>query len=117
MGQAKRRGNKDQRIADAQARDASMISMAEMKAKVGLPDSAEFLGYVVHVIETDDYLAAYDERPAMTKRAYSPTPDHAIRYDDFHEAIAIAKKLPKESIVGLMFDVGDQFQVFFDREI
>ena len=51
MGQAKQRGSLDDRIAQAKQEKlvGERITIDEAKRRLGLPDSAEFQGYVIQI--------------------------------------------------------------------
>lgn len=108
MGQAKSRGSKEQRIADALG--LKQRSLADIKKEYGLPESAEFLGYGVHNVERDEFLAQFEETPATTKRAWAKDPQLALPYGEFAEAYEVSRKCKVAIVVG-MFDIGDQIYV------
>lgn len=114
MGEAKRRGSKAERAVEAQMRDAIPTAIQDLISRLGLPSGSRFLGYVVHVPSTDDYLANVDAMGGMVRRAYTPSPAHAQVFHDFHNAVSAAKEVPKEAIVGLFFDTGPQYRVIFE---
>jgi hypothetical protein len=87
------------------------VEIKELKMELGLPENAEFCGYLVHIVKPDEFLAHYEETPQITKRAFSKTPDMALRFKTFSEAFKVARKSKNEIVVG-MFDVGNQLLVF-----
>ena len=108
MGQAKNRGSKEQRIADALG--LKHRPLADIKKEYGLHESAEFLGYGVHNVERDEFLAQFEDTPAATKRAWAKDPQLALQFDEFTAAYEVSRKC-KEAIVVGMFDIGDQIYV------
>ena len=98
MGEAKRRGSKAERAVEAQMRDAIPTAIQDLISRLGLPSGSRFLGYVVHVPSTDDYLANVDAMDGMVRRAYTPSPAHAQVFHDFHNAVSAANEVPKEAI-------------------
>lgn len=59
MGQAKQRGSLDDRIAEAKQQKLveERITINEAKCRLGLPDSAEFQGYVIHLYDEDEFVS------------------------------------------------------------
>ncbi|MEG0619477.1 MAG: hypothetical protein RR557_09285, partial [Bacilli bacterium] len=58
MGQAKQRGSLQERIAQSQQEklDGEHITIEEAKRRLELPDTAEFLGYVIHLFDQDEFV-------------------------------------------------------------
>lgn len=81
---------------------------------MGLPEDSAFLGYVVNVRDTDEYLSVQDDDGQVIRRGYVLSPEHALRYASRGEAEVVAASLPKPSVSGLLFDLGTQFFVAFD---
>lgn len=113
MGQAKQRGSQAERVAAAQAR-RRVTPISDIRKQMGLPENAQFLGCVVNVRGTDEYLALLDDDNDATRRAYVLSPEKALRYASREEADVVAASLPKPAVSGLLFDLGDQFFVAFD---
>lgn len=116
MGEAKRRGTTEQRIADAKEtkirRQNTPVDI--IKKEFGLPMNSKFLGCVVQLRESDEYLAIFEENQIMTKRGFVPSPEGAIRYATRQEADKVAERLGKGAFSGVLFDTGDQYFVAFD---
>lgn len=108
MGQAKNRGLREQRIADALG--LKQRSLADIKKDYGLTDDANFLGYGVHQPDRDEFLAEFEYTLAATKRAWAKDPQFAIQYEGFADAYDASRKCPGSIVVG-MFDTGDQIYV------
>lgn len=87
------------------------IKIEDLKKDLGLPESAEFCGYLVHIVEADEFLAHYIDSPEKTERAFVKSPEIALRFETFSEAFKIARPYKKEVVVGL-FDLGSQLYVF-----
>lgn len=108
MGQAKNRGSRAQRIAEALG--LKQRPLADIKKELGLTDDAEFLGYAVHRPGADEFLAQFYNTNLRTQKAWAKTPQVAIRYEDFSEAYDVSRKCEGSIVVG-MFDIGDQIFV------
>lgn len=108
MGQAKNRGSKEQRIAQAQG--LVERSLDSIRKDLGLPDTAEFLGYGIHIQDRDEFLAFIKDAPGATQKAWTKNPVDALTYGNFADAFADSKKCTGSIVVG-MFDLGDQIYV------
>ena len=111
MGQAKRRGSKEQRIADAQNRKLEQlgvneVNIAKLLADQGLPDDCEMLGYIIYLEERDEFLAAFEDDELATRASYAKTPEHALRIHDMNEVLRISQWVGKKHdvTVSLLFD-------------
>lgn len=109
MGQAKQRGARADRVAEALG--LKKKNLEELKKELELPDDAVFCGYVVHIEARDEFLASIRETPSTVERTFAKTPELAIRYDEFIDAHDVARA-EKGEIVVILFDVGSQFKVF-----
>lgn len=108
MGQAKQRGNRDERI--ARALGLREVSLSDIKKEYGLSEDAEFLGYGVHLEKADEFLAAFDESREVTRKAWAKTPEAALTFRSISYAHDISKACAGSIVVG-MFDIGDQIYV------
>lgn len=109
MGQAKNRGSKDERIREAhekrelflQTLGMEKYDLGEIKKDLGLPASAIFHGYAVHIPESDEFLAQSSEDTFRSGRQWAKKPELA----QYHPAFDIAYKLARhdrgEIVVGI----------------
>jgi len=84
-------------------------TLSEIKAQIGIPESSQFLGYVVHVPSTDEFLAEAKEGGGVSFRAFVKGPELAQRYSEYDHAHRRAGESKKPAEVGLLFDTGSQF--------
>lgn len=108
MGQAKNRGSRDQRIADALEEQNRKIE--EVRKGLEIPDDAKFCGFLVHIHELDEFLHRVDDLKGATKRAFVKTPEMACRFSTFMDAHKWVRPEKGETVVGL-FDLGEQLMV------
>lgn len=111
MGQAKQRGSLQERIAQAQQPklDGERITIEEAKRRLELPDNAEFLGYVIHLYDQDEFVGKIEENDVAINRVYVKIPDLAQIFDSVEEAIDEALKISKyRLLVCLLFEVDNQ---------
>lgn len=92
------------------------MRMSEVIEKMGLPVSSEFLGYVIHNPEADDYLLTISEASDVTGRCYHSDPGIAMRFQDYQQARDVADRIRKKTMIGLLFDIGDQYLVRFSED-
>lgn len=114
MGQAKQRGSLQERIASAQQQklDGERITIEEAKRRLDLPDNAEFLGYVIHLYDQDEFVGKIEENDIAINRVYVKIPDLAHVFDSVEEAIDEALKIDKyRLLVCLLFEVDNQHMI------
>jgi hypothetical protein len=109
MGESKRRGSREERVASAVAQKKSRLE--EVKKELGIPEGAEFCGYLIHHAENDEFIQAIEDTPLIVKRAFVKAPEEAMRFGRYLDANQFARSEKGESVVGL-FDLGDRFAVF-----
>lgn len=85
MGQAKRRGTREERIQQARDRHKP-VSLDKVREELGLPPTAQFLGYVVHSPRADEFLVQRKESQIMDGWAWAKSPSLARVYEQFSEA-------------------------------
>ncbi|HOY69702.1 MAG TPA: hypothetical protein PL131_00370 [Methylotenera sp.] len=83
----------------------------EIKREYGLENDAEYCGYLIHIIEKDEFLAYYEDDINVTMRAFCKSPEHAVRFNEIADAIKLARPDKGEAIV-MLFDVGNQYIVY-----
>ena len=111
MGQAKQRGSLQERIAQSQQKklDGEHITIEEAKRRLDLPDTAEFLGYVIHLYDQDEFLGNVEETTLGINRIYVKIPDHAKIYESVEGAVSDALKIDKyRLLVCMLFKVNDE---------
>lgn len=114
MGQAKQRGSLQERIAQAQQEklDGEHITIEEAKRRLELPETAEFLGYVIHLYDRDEFLGSVKETALGINRAYVKIPDHAKIYGSAEEAVSDALKIDKyRLLVCVLFEVDNKHMI------
>lgn len=115
MGQAKQRGSLQERIAQAQQQkvDGERITIEEAKRRLELPDNAEFLGYVIHLYDKDEFVGKIQENDVAINRVYVKIPDLAQIFDTVEESIDEALKIDKyRLLVCLLFEVDNQHIIY-----
>lgn len=105
MGQAKQRGNRDERIAKALGLREAALS--DIKKEYGLSEDARFLGYGVHLEKADEFLAAIDEAHDVIRKTWTKTPEAALTFQSIAYAHDVSKACAGSIVVG-MFDAGNQ---------
>ena len=97
MGQAKQRGSLEERIVQAQQEmlEGERVTIEEAKRCLELPNNAEFLGYVIHLYDQDEFVGKIEETALAINRIYVKFPDLAKIYVTAEDAINEALKIDK----------------------
>lgn len=106
MGEAKRRGDQASRVEAAQRRDASSIGAA--KQRFNIPAEAAFLGYVVHLVEPDEFLASLDVAVAETRRVWARDPGDAKLFPKL-DVCEAARANCRGAVSAALFETDDRF--------
>lgn len=109
MGESKRRGSREERV--AQATEQRNRKLDEVKKELGIPEGAEFCGYLIHHAENDEFIQAIEDTPLIVKRAFVKAPEEAMRFGRYLDANQFVRPEKGESVVGL-FDMGGRFVIF-----
>lgn len=115
MGQAKQRGSLQERIEKAQKERLSgqHIAIEEAKQRLELTETAEFLGYVIHLYDQDEFLGNVEETTLGINRIYVKIPDHAKIYESAEDAVNEAMKIDKyRLLVCLLFEVDNKHMIY-----
>jgi hypothetical protein len=88
-----------------------------VKEYLGLTDAAKFCGFVIHIPENDEFIARIEDNGFVKFIGYSPIPDFALKYKHYDKAVKSSKKCDKyKTIIGYLFDCGEQHFVGFNEE-
>lgn len=109
MGESKKRDILQERV--NQAKCKNKYTIAELHEKYGLPENAVFCGYVIHLPESDEFLAELIINSSFTQRLFSKTPEMAKVFQTYKKAEKAGKHCKQRCNVGLLFDIGDQYYV------
>lgn len=111
MGEAKRRGSKKERMEQA-LHTYKPTSTDEIKRQMGLSEDCSFLGYVIHLPESDEFLAKFEDDEYSTMKLWGAIPHLAIRYHDFHEAVKVLKAVSqpgRQTLLALLWEDDDRY--------
>lgn len=108
MGQARNRGDREERI--ARAHGLQQMNLNDVKKICGLSEDAKFLGYAVHLEESDEFLLELVDTPSQTSRMWTKKPELAKTYGRFDLALDDTIKCSGAIVVGI-FDTGAQIFV------
>jgi hypothetical protein len=108
MGQAKKRGTSEARLAEALGLRERKV--ADVRKELGLPEDAEYLGYIVHLPEKDEFLHSVIDNSAMTSRGFADKPENAKTFKTFDEAYKLARKA-KGEVVAVLFETDNRYFV------
>lgn len=112
MGQAKQRGNFEERKKQAESLvekyDLKPRNLKDTIKELGLPENTSFNGYVVHLPEPDEFLATLEENNIVVRRAFARTPTLAMNFDNVEEAIQIVNDLDYHAQVCALLETDSQ---------
>lgn len=115
MGQAKqKRGSLEERIAQAQQEmlEGEKVTIEEAKRRLELPNSAEFIGYVIHLYDQDEFVGKVEETALSINRIYVMIPDLAQIYETVEDAVNEALKIDKyRLLVCMLFEVNNKHMI------
>ncbi|HHH9443034.1 TPA: hypothetical protein ACP32N_005022 [Pseudomonas aeruginosa] len=117
MGQARQRGTLNERVAQSiaakrkAAEDMGLTerSLDDIRGEFGLPPGTPFLGYLVHIPDSDEFLVRCHEGMDSASRVWTRDPGVAQRFEHFSDAYQLARQ-GREIVVGL-FESESQFFV------
>ncbi|EJB8542876.1 hypothetical protein MW369_003362 [Vibrio parahaemolyticus] len=91
----------------------STIKPEELKKAAGLPENANFHGWLIHNPEQDDFLFKYKDTKSAISKLWCGLPDQAIRFNRFARAIKVIEllELHNRAIIVAAFDLGSQIIV------
>lgn len=115
MGQAKQRGTLQDRIVQAQQEmlEGEHITIDEAKRRLELPDTAKFLGYVIHLYDEDEFVGKVEETKIAINRIYVKIPDLAQTYEIAEDAVNEALKIDKHRLlVCMLFEVDNKHMIY-----
>ncbi|EIT68375.1 MULTISPECIES: hypothetical protein [Hydrocarboniphaga] len=84
--------------------------MNEIKAEFGLPKTAEFRGFIVHLPDSDEFVVSIEVEPSATRRVFAATPEAAKIYDSESAAADDAARCKQDTQVAMLF--GEDGQLF-----
>lgn len=84
------------------------LTIPELIKEIGVPSDSKFLGFVVHLPHSDEFLLKEDDSSFMTKRLWSKTPELAHIFIDQSESEKAAANYGKGAISCVIFDIVDQ---------
>lgn len=106
MGEAKSRGSKGERFQQAVDK-FKPVSTNDLRQKLGLSEDSSFLGYVIHLPESDEFLADFQDDDFAILKKWAAIPDLALRYDDFYEAVKVLKAVStstRETVLAVLWE-------------
>lgn len=116
MGQSKQRGSFEERKKQAQerlSRDHGLhqINIEEFIRESDLPENSQFVGYVVNIPHSDEYLAHIQYGDDVVNKIIAKIPALAKVFDDIEDALKAREEFTYPVDVCLMFETDQQFLV------
>lgn len=116
MGQSKQRGSFEKRKKQAQERlsrdhGLQQINIEEFIKESDLPENSQFVGYVVNIPHSDEYLADIQYGDDVVNKIIAKIPALAKVFDDIEDALKVREEFTYPVDVCLMFETDQQFLV------
>ena len=92
------------------------IKISDLIEKLNLPSHSEFVGFVVHLPVSDEFLASFDPSLYVDRYMWVKIPDLAYIFTTQDQAKQFVNFYGKSSVVGLLFDLGDNYSLQFPGE-
>jgi hypothetical protein len=108
MGESKRRGSREERI--QQSQDNQKQKLDDIKKRIGVPEEAEFCGYIIHLAKQNAFVQTIEETPSAVNRTATADVQLGLRFPHFWDAYKYAREEKNEKVVGL-FKLDDEFMV------
>jgi len=87
------------------------IKIVDLMKRLELPNYAQFVGFVVHLPHSDEFLSHYTYNDFGEGFIWSKVPDLAHSFESQSKAEKFVKSYRKSSVVGLLFDLGDSYSL------
>lgn len=87
------------------------IKISDLLKKFNLPEHTELVGVVVHLSTSDEFLGFYENTPDAENFMWVKIPDLAYIFPTEKQAQKFVKSYGKDSVVGLLFDLGDSYSL------
>lgn len=93
-------------------------SPEQIKLDAGLPENANFHGWLIHNPDKDDFLLKATDKGAASTFAWCPSPESAKRYNRFSRAHKVLTnfELEDRAIIVASFDIGRQIIVIAPKQ-
>jgi len=82
--------------------------LKDVLQELGLPEDTDFIGYGIHLAESDEFLLTCDEREGVQNIGWSKTPELCKVFQSIKKAEKIKNKFKPEANIVWMFDIGKQ---------
>jgi len=90
---------------------ARKINIPELLKKYNLPLDAHFVGFVVHLTQSDEFLSFYEDTPHAQSLMWSLLPDLAYAFPTENHAKKFVTSYGHGSVVALLFDLGHTYSL------
>lgn len=84
------------------------IPLKDVLKELRLPENTEFLGYGIHLEESDEFLFSIQESEDVQNVGWAKTPELAKAFQSLHKAEKIRNKFKPEANIVWMFDSGNK---------
>ena len=93
------------------------INLEEFINKFELPKETKFIGYSVHLPESDEFLYKYKVGNVAITKAWCGSPETAKKFNKLNKANRIKNEISNNAIVVWLFDLGTQIIATTPEEV
>lgn len=84
------------------------VNTKQLIKELGFPEKTEFLGYSIHLEESDEYLVDYIHSSEMKTISWTNFPEKAKYFQSFKKIEKTRDKIKPNAIIMWLFDTGTQ---------
>jgi hypothetical protein len=83
-----------------------VVNTKELIKDLGFPEKTEFLGYSIHLEESDEYLLDYQLSSEVNHLTWTTRPEMAKHFQSFKKVEKTRDKIKPTAIIMWIFDTG-----------
>ena len=84
------------------------LDIKKIVSNMGLPKKSKYLGYIIHLPVEDEFLGMVHDGDDLELRGFTKSPEIALKFTSFNEALTESQKCKGHAEVWLAFDIGSQ---------
>ncbi len=88
-----------------------VVTVKELKKRFNIPENAKFLGYSLHLPDSDEFLVLFEDNEYVTRFGWHISPEKALTFKNQKKVMYIKKNHKPQGIVVQLWDLGKQILV------
>ncbi|TMO84592.1 hypothetical protein [Pseudoalteromonas spongiae] len=93
------------------------IDLEHLKKEFELPEETKFVGYAIHLENSDEFLHNYNDSPDATLMTWSPSPVNAKKFHSLKKVTRIKNDIKPEARIVWLFDLGKHIAALTPEEV